>query len=510
MFNDPSTFQDQQTTGQALENILSPNTPSPNSGVDTPEEKEREHDFTFCDSDMEPQVMTVPDTYDGKSLLKYSNIELPLIDRIPYVPRSKKISMEDIEYKGGTADVPETPPMVQVTTLKKGQPNHENNNDDAVPKVKMKNLRRSTRIQQRTSNNVTSTLRSASTIWVPSSMLRKRRQWALTNAILAIPQQFFTSEQSIHMSRNQGEVLLSDETTEKLRKYHIQLEHLRQLQDNFDPDVNWKVQNILDHVTKEHQGTVKYFFKVEWHGGDTQWIDMDDLRVHDPIAVIKYGNKKQLLKNDGWEWIRSYLPMEKEIEAMCNALNVVTKDGHRYKFGIRVPGSVKEALAIDKENGNHLWEEAIIEELKQICAFDTFHVVEHGEILVGYKRIPYHIVFDVKFDLRHKARLVAGGHRTDTPQEDVYSGVVSMEAVRLGFIIARMNGLMVCAGDVGNAFLYAITKEKYYVIAGPEFGPDIEGKRLVIHKSLYGLKTSAAAFHEHLSMKLRDMGYAPS
>jgi len=89
---------------------------------------------------MEPQVMTVPDTYDGKSLLKYSNIELPLIDRIPYVPRSKKISMEDIEYKGGTADVPETPPMVQVTTLKKEQSNHRNKDGNTAPKVKKKNL----------------------------------------------------------------------------------------------------------------------------------------------------------------------------------------------------------------------------------------------------------------------------------------------------------------------------------------------------------------------------------
>ena len=85
-----------------------------------------------------------------------------------------------------------------------------------------------------------------------------------------------------------------------------------------------------------------------------------------------------------------------------------------------------------------------------------------------------------------------------------------MEAVRLGFILARMNGLLVCAGDIGNAFLYAVTKEKYYVIAGPEFGPEVHGKRLVIHKSLYGLKTSAASFHEHLSVKLRTLGFIPS
>ena len=51
-----------------------------------------------------------------------------------------------------------------------------------------------------------------------------------------------------------------------------------------------------------------------------------------------------------------------------------------------------------------------------------------------------------------------------------------MEAVCLGFILARMNGLLVCTGDIGNAFLYAVTKEKYYVITGPEFGPEIHGK----------------------------------
>lgn len=120
------------------------------------------------------------------------------------------------------------------------------------------------------------------------------------------------------------------------------------------------------------------------------------------------------------------------------------------------------------------------------------------------------MIFDVKFDGRQKARLVAGGHRTEAPSDDVYSGVVSMEGVRLGFFLSQMNGLEVCAGDVGNAFLYALTKEKYFVIAGPEFGPAIAGKRLVIHKSLYGLKTSAACFHEHLSVELKKLGFLPS
>ena len=86
-------------------------------------------------------------------------------------------------------------------------------------------------------------------------------------------------------------------------------------------------------------------------------------------------------------------------------------------------------------------------------------------------------MFDVKFDGRLKSRLVAGGHRTpDVPHEDVFSSVVSMEAVRLGFIMANMNNLLVCAGDIGNAFLYGKMREKVYVVAGPEFGPELEGK----------------------------------
>ena len=135
---------------------------------------------------------------------------------------------------------------------------------------------------------------------------------------------------------------------------------------------------------------------------------------------------------------------------------------------------------------------------------------DHKILPEGFKRIPYHFVFDVKIDGQRKARLVAGGHRTEPPKEDTYSGVVSLEAVRMGFILAELLGLLICAGDVGNAFLYGRTREMVYVIAGPEFGPKLAGKRMIIFKSLYGLKTSAARFHEHLSVKLKEMGYVPS
>ena len=39
-----------------------------------------------------------------------------------------------------------------------------------------------------------------------------------------------------------------------------------------------------------------------------------------------------------------------------------------------------------------------------------------------------HLVFAVKFDGRHKARLVADGHLTTEPDENIYSGVSSLKS----------------------------------------------------------------------------------
>src|SRR5688500_6603872 len=100
---------------------------------------------------------------------------------------------------------------------------------------------------------------------------------------------------------------------------------------------------------------------------------------------------------------------------------------------------------------------------------------KNQSVPAGYKRIHYHCIYDVEFDDRRKCRLVAGGHMTDPSTEEVFSGVVSMETVRICFVLVKHNGLEVRAGNIGNAYLYGKTKGKVYVVAGPEFGKDLEG-----------------------------------
>ena len=96
-------------------------------------------------------------------------------------------------------------------------------------------------------------------------------------------------------------------------------------------------------------------------------------------------------------------------------------------------------------------------------------------------------------DFTRKARFVPGGRLTDPPEYITYSSVVSRETAHIAFLIAALNGLDICAADIGNTYLNADCKERIWVKASKEFRAD-EGKPMIIIKILYGLKSSGAAW----------------
>jgi hypothetical protein len=118
------------------------------------------------------------------------------------------------------------------------------------------------------------------------------------------------------------------------------------------------------------------------------------------------------------------------------------------------------------------------------------------------------MVFDVKMDLTRKARIVAGGHTTETPASLTYSSVVSRDSVRIAFLYAALNDLDVMSCDVSNAYLNAPCREKIWFVAGPEFGSR-QGQVVKIVRALYGLKSSGAAWRALLQQTLVDMSLFP-
>ena len=100
-------------------------------------------------------------------------------------------------------------------------------------------------------------------------------------------------------------------------------------------------------------------------------------------------------------------------------------------------------------------------------------------------------MLDVKHCGKFNTRLVADGYLTEEPNEIVYSGVVSFGNLRLKKFIAELNGLQLWGADAGNVYLQAPTKEKLYVMAGPEF-EELQGLVLVMHKALYASRSGGA------------------
>ena len=71
---------------------------------------------------------------------------------------------------------------------------------------------------------------------------------------------------------------------DQLRAYHSALEEADEIDNgSMDDDPTWEVQAILGHKYNRTDGMC---FKVQWYDGRKQWVNMDDMRFHDPMSII--------------------------------------------------------------------------------------------------------------------------------------------------------------------------------------------------------------------------------
>lgn len=259
----------------------------------------------------------------------------------------------------------------------------------------------------------------------------------------------------------------------------------------------------------QRRTTKGWELEVRWKDGSTTWVPLRNIKDSHPVEVAEYAVANKIASEPAFSWwVRHALRQrDRVIKAVRKAKSKYWSKTHKY--GIELPKTVKEALEIDKRTGTDFWRRAIEKEMRNVMV--AFEILEDGtDVPPGYQHIKCHLVFDVKMDLTRKARLVAGGHETEPTKDATYSSVVSRESVRLAFTVAALNGLDILAADIQNAYLNAMTKEKVYTTAGLEFGVENVGKKVLIVRALYGLRTSGARFRAHLAQCLRDAGYVSS
>jgi len=245
---------------------------------------------------------------------------------------------------------------------------------------------------------------------------------------------------------------------------------------------------------------------VRWKDGSETWVPLKDMKESYPVQLAEYAVQARVHEEPAFAWwVRDVLRKRERIVAKVKSKYWL----RTHKYGIQIPKSVDEALAIDRENGNELWAEAIAKEMANVKI--AFEECDKDGPPPGYKKIDCHMIFDIKLseNYRRKARFVAGGHKVEAPTSITYSSVVARDSVRIAFLVAALNDLDIFSCDIQNAYLTAPCRENVYTIAGTEFGSD-KGKILLITRALYGLKSAGASFRAFLAEHLHGMGYRSS
>ena len=268
--------------------------------------------------------------------------------------------------------------------------------------------------------------------------------------------------------------------------------------------------DMSNGYTKDSRGrktrritTKGWDFLAKWRDGSESWIPLCDLKESNPIEVAEYALANKISKEPAFAWWTPHTLKKRNQIVSAVQQRVKIKDN---KYGIKIPKNLVEAYAIDRENNNTIWRDAIRKEMKNVSV--AFEVLEDGKRpSPQHKFVRFHLVFDVKMDFTRKARLVAEGCNTPDPVNSTFAGVVSRESVRIAFTYAALNDLDVWAGDIQNAYLQAPCSEKYYTVMGKEFGSEFEGKKSLITRAAYGLKSAGADFRNHLRDCMKHLGY---
>ena len=271
---------------------------------------------------------------------------------------------------------------------------------------------------------------------------------------------------------------------------------------------------IIDHqadstaLTQEQaelEGTARHTTKgwkllVQFKDKEQRWIKLKDLKESNPVELAEYAAANQLLDQPAFKWWAPFVIRKRN--------RILSKMQKRYfrttqKFGIEVPKTVARALEIDKENGNTFWQDAIKKEMGTVMK--AFDILPDGAVAPpGFGKIKCHLVFDVKMgSLQRKARFVCDGSRSDVSEIPTYASVVSRDSVRIGFMLAALNGLDMFGADCEGAYLNAPPREKHFVKCGPEFG-EYEGRIALIVRALYGTKSAAASWRAMVSGVIQD------
>ena len=210
------------------------------------------------------------------------------------------------------------------------------------------------------------------------------------------------------------------------------MDHLEQAdeQDNSMDQERYRFRAIIGHegplkATDPNWKGSKWNVQIEWETGEITFEPLSVIAADNHITCAAYAKEKNLYNLDGWKRFRHLIKKEKQLTRAIKQSKIrQVRHAKKYMFGFLIPRNYTEALEFDKANNNSNWYDATKAGLDSIHLYEVFKKHEKAQYdkqkkvinaPPGYQKIRVHLIFAVKYDGRHKARLVADGHLTPEP-----------------------------------------------------------------------------------------------
>ena len=114
-------------------------------------------------------------------------------------------------------------------------------------------------------------------------------------------------------------------------------------------------------IKRKRRTTRGWEFLVKWKGRNSDWVTLKELKESHPVQPADHAISNNLQQEPAFAWWPPHV--QRKGEAIMS--KVKSKHFERTcKHGLQMSKTWKEASETDKEDGDHLWEDAVEQEMK--------------------------------------------------------------------------------------------------------------------------------------------------
>jgi hypothetical protein len=115
--------------------------------------------------------------------------------------------------------------------------------------------------------------------------------------------------------------------------------------------------------TSRRMTTKGWKLLVEWKDGTTDWLPHKDLKESYPVQVAEYAVTNKIAEQPAFAWWVPHGFRKREL-IIQKVKTWYWKCTHKY--GVDLPKSMKQALAIDRNMGSSFWKDVIEKEMQNV------------------------------------------------------------------------------------------------------------------------------------------------